>query len=202
MVTGGKIGGEAAELPVITYLLVALMVTTSFGALVWPPLASFVSGVGRLTYPWQPWTAVFVHGWPGMPVPLHLGGNLLLLALVGPPVERRLGAARFLLLTLLAIATAGILRLLTDVEFNGASAFIWAYAPLLWLLIRRGDVADKALLLWVMWLIVPLAMGLVLALNGANLLAALLLGNVYHLSGTAVGVAAALYLPRRISRPE
>lgn len=174
----------------VTYTLMALMIITSLAAFIWPPLADYVSGVGELHYVWQPWTAVFLHGWPGMPLLLHLAGNLILLALVGLPVERCIGSRRFLLITLIAIAVAGMIRWLTGLEFNGASAFIWAYAPLLWWLIRQGKETDKVALLWLMWLVVPLAMGIILAINGSNLLAALLLGNVYHLSATAVGFAA------------
>lgn len=163
---------------------------TSLAAFIWPPLADYVGGIGELNYMWQPWTAVFLHGWPGMPLLPHLAGNLILLALAGAPVERHIGSRWFLLLTLMAIAMAGVIRWLTGLEFNGASAFIWAYAPLLWWLIRQGKETDKAGLLWLMWLVVPLTLGIISAINGTNLLTALLLGNVYHLSATAVGFAA------------
>lgn len=178
----------------ISYLLMVLMIVISLAALIYPPLADIVGGVGAVRFPWQPWTAVFLHGWPGMPLLLHLAGNLVLLALVGPPVERMLGPGRFLLVTLAAIGAAGVVRLLSGVEFNGASAFIWAYAPLLWLLIRREEddtAAGKTGLLWVMWLIVPLALGIILVLNGAPLLTAFVWGNIYHLSATVVGFVAA-----------
>ena len=58
-----------------TYTLMALMIIISLAAFIGPPLAGLVGGVGELTYPWQPWTAVFLHGWPGMPLLLHRGGN-------------------------------------------------------------------------------------------------------------------------------
>ncbi len=112
---------------------------------------------------------------------------MILLVLVGPPVERQLGTLRFLLLTLIAIATTGIVRLVTGIDFNGASAIIWAYAPLLWWLIRQKKSTDQAAILWVMWLIVPLTMGILLMLNGTPLLKAVFWGNIYHIAGTIVG---------------
>ena len=178
----------------VTYALIALMLIVSLATLIWPSLSGVLGGVGVMSHPWQPWMAVFLHGWPGMPVLLHLTGNLVLLALVGPSVERRLGSVRFLVVTLLAIFAAGIVRILSGVEFNGASAFIWAYAPFLWLLVRNGEQTDKAGILYVMWLIVPLAMGLLLTLNGTHLITAFLLGNLYHLSGTVIGFGAVWFM--------
>lgn len=178
----------------VTYLLMAIMLIVSLSALIWPPLANVLGGVGELSYPWQPWTAVFVHGWPGMPLLLHLIGNLVLLSFVGPGVERRLGLVRFLVVTLLAILVAGVVRLLSGVEFNGASAFIWAFAPFLWMFIQDGEQSDKVGILYVMWLIVPLAIGLILTLNGSHPIEAFVLGNLYHLSGTVVGFVGAWFM--------
>ena len=163
----------------VTYTLMGIMSVTSFSTLFWPSLTDVFNGIGELSHPWQPWTAVFVHGWPGMPTLLHLVGNLVLLALVGPVIERRLGSFRLLGVILLAIFAAGILRILTRVEFNGASAFIWAYAPFL-------------------WLIVPLAMVLILTLNGVYPITAFVLGNIYHLSGTIVGFGATWFWRYRL----
>ena len=174
-------------MPLLTYTLMAIMIIVSLSALFWPPLTGIIGGVGKQTYVWQPWTAVFLHGWPGMPVLPHLVGNLILLLLVGPPVERHLERNRFLLATLIAIFAAGVVRLVSDVEFNGASAFIWVFAPFLCQQTRHRNSDDKIALLWVMWLIVPLAMGIILALNGSNILTALFWGNIYHISGTIVG---------------
>ncbi len=178
----------------VSYILMAIMLIVSLCTLIWPSITDVLGGVGELTYPWQPWTAVFMHGWSGMPMLLHLAGNLVLLALIGPSVEQRLGSHRFLTVTLLAIFAAGVVRILSGVEFNGASAFIWAYSPFLWLLIRNGEQADKTGILYVMWLIIPLAMGLILTLNGAHLIKAFVLGNLYHLSGTIVGFGAVWFM--------
>lgn len=179
----------------VTYTLMAIILIASLSSLIWPPLTDVLGGVGELSYPWQPWTAVFMHGWPGMPVFLHLAGNLVLLAIVGPSVERRLGSVRFLIVTLSAILVAGIVRLLSGVEFNGASAFIWAQAPFLWLLIRGDQHTDKTGILYVMWLIVPVAMGFILTLlDGTQPIKAFVLGNLYHLTGTVVGFSAAWFM--------
>jgi len=178
----------------VTYTLIAIMLIVSLSAFIWPSLTDALGGAGDLNYPWQPWTAVFVHGWPGMPILLHLAGNLVLLALIGPSVERRLGSLRFLTVTVLAIFAAGALRLLSGVEFNGASAFIWAYAPFLWLLVRNGEQTGKTGILYVMWLVIPVVMGFILTLSGARPIMAFLLGNLYHLSGTVVGFVTAWFM--------
>jgi len=44
-----------------------------------------------------------------------------------------------------------------------------------------------------MWLIVPLVMGLILSLNEARPVIAFLLGNLYYLSGTIVGFGTAWF---------
>ena len=176
-----------------TYTLMAILMIVSLSVHTWPSLTDLLGGVGELTYPWQPWTAVLVHGWPSMPMLIHVSGNLILLRLVGPPVERRLGSVRFLAVTLLAIFAAGVLRILTGVEFNGASAFIWAYAPFVWLIIRSGKQTDKAGILFVMWLMIPLVMAFILSFNGADPITAFVLGNMYHISGTIVGFGAAWF---------
>lgn len=183
----------------VTYSLTIIMIIISLASMIWPSVTSVLGGVGELSYPWQPWTAVFVHGWPGMPILVHLIGNLVLLAVTGPGVERQLGFLRFLTVTLLAIFAAGIVRLLTGVEFNGASAFIWAYAPLLWFFNHKYGQTDKAGILYVMWLIVPLGMGIIFVLNGVDLFTALVLGNVYHLSGTLVGFCAVRFWKERLN---
>lgn len=178
----------------IAYHLMATMLIVSLSTFIWPSLTGVLGGVGKISYPWQPWTAVFVHGWPGMPKLLHLAGNLVLLAFIGPSVERRLGSIRFLVVTLLAIFVAGVVRLLSGVEFNGASAFIWAYAPFLYLLIRDGEQTDKTGILYVMWLIVPVVMGFISTLNGTHPVTAFVAGNAYHLSGTVIGFGAACFM--------
>jgi membrane associated rhomboid family serine protease len=125
---------------------------------------------------------------------LHLAGNLILLALIGSNVERRLGSIRFLVVTLLAIFAAGLVRFLSGVEFNGASSFIWAYAPFLYLYVHESEGTDKSGILLVMWLVIPVVMGVILTLNGVRPIKAFLLGNLYHLSGTIVGFGAAWFL--------
>lgn len=167
-----------------------IMTAVSLAAFFWPPLTNIIGGAGEINYPWQPWTAVFLHGWPGFPLLLHLAGNLILLALIGPVVENRLGKKWFLAVTIATIGTAGLIRLFTELEYNGASAFIWAYAPLLLFQVRNGNETGQEGVLLVMWLVVPLAMGILISLNGAGLLTALLQGNTYHFSATAVGFTA------------
>lgn len=100
----------------VTYTLMVIISIVSLSTLIWPSLTSVLGGIGELSHPWQPWTVVFVHGWPGVPTILHLAGNLVLLAFVGLSLEWRLGAIRFLVLTLLAIFSAGLVRILSGVD--------------------------------------------------------------------------------------
>ena len=183
----------------VTYSLAVIMIIISLVSMIWPSVTGVLGGVGKLSYPWQPWTAVFMHGWPGMPMLLHLIGNLALLVITGPSVERKLGSRSFLFVTLLAIFAAGVVRLLFGVEFNGASAFIWAYAPFLWFFNRDAQQTDKVGVLYVMWLIVPLTMGVIFVLNGVNLITAIVLGNIYHLSGTVIGFCMVWFLKDRLN---
>jgi len=149
--------------------------------------------VGLLTSP-------FVHGFSSVSLVPHLAGNLVLLGYAGSRVERSLGTARFAVLTLSALAGYAAVAATTAIEVNGASVFVWAYAPPLALLhrsrSRAGEAADSdatPMVLAVMWLIVPLSMTAVPYAFGwsRGLLLAFLVGNAYHATATVVGFAGA-----------
>jgi len=189
--------------PPVTHSLVAAMLIVSLSTLVFTSLYGVYGGVGELDYPWQLLTSAFEHGWPGVPLLPHLIGNLILIWVMGRGAERLLGGWRFLALTAAALALYGITRQSTGVDANGASVFIWAYAPVVFVGRRRlrqvDDVEKYNVLLWVMWVVVPLAMGIIIAASTRiGFVLALLLGNAFHLSATLAGVGAALFWRRRL----
>jgi membrane associated rhomboid family serine protease len=96
-------GGSVAERPLVTYTLVGLSVV-AFGA-------AWLAGLRGATEDFGMWpvgialdgewyrmlTAVFLHA-----SLLHIGFNMLVLVMIGPPLERVLGHVRFVVLYLLA----------------------------------------------------------------------------------------------------
>jgi len=149
-------------------------------------------------------TAPFVHGFsPASTIP-HLAGNLVLLLSAGSAVERALGSRRFALLTGAALLGYVAVQLIGHFGVNGASVFIWAYAPALAVRYASGDRSTRTeatvAVLVVMWIIVPVLMTAVPYTFGwsGSVLGAFLVANTFHLSATAVGGAAALVWRARL----
>ncbi len=193
----------------VTASLAAGMVVTSLSALAWPEVGDLLGGVGRLHYPWQVWTSAFMHGWPGFPLLVHLFVNLVLIGFVGVAAEKLLGAARYLAVTALALGLYWLARRLTGIEANGASVFLWAYAPILFVAMRHVVRSGRPLtdayqrakgFLVIMWVVVPVFMVGILAVRGTAILTAVAFGNVFHLSATVAGVAGAVAWRERIRR--
>lgn len=189
-------GMGRSEFPFVTSVLAGSMLLVSLATLVAPDLGGALGGVGPLRSPWQLLTSVFVHGWPGLPALPHLAGNLALILIVGVAAERLLGSARYLALTALAVAAYAAIRVLSGVEVNGSSVFIWAYAPVVYLGLRRsagGEVGGRAReALWgalvVMWGVVTVGMGALGVAGGLGPPRAMVLGNLYHIGGTLAGL--------------
>ena len=123
----------SSTVPVVTYALIAAnVVVYLYQESLGPALEGFVEMHGlvprRFVAGWWTdvtplFTSMFLHGgW------LHLIGNLLYLHIFGDNVEDRLGHIRFLLLYVLAGATAGLAQVLihptTAVPMVGASGAI------------------------------------------------------------------------------
>lgn len=191
-------------------ILCACVLVTLIGAL-WRPLHDGLSGIAPREHPWQPLTAVFVHGWPGVPAALHLALNAMLILTVGAACERLLGRGRFAALCAASLAANAFAIVLTE-GVDGSSLVIWSWGPPLALALgvgrgsepahARGPARERLVaLLLVMYVGVT---GLMAALPYAqgwrgNPLSAFLLGNRYHLIATAVGVAAAWAWRRAIT---
>lgn len=193
-------GGRGAGAPLVTWILTAAMLIVSVPTVIFPALNGVFGGVGYRAYPWQVFSSAFQHGWPGFPLLLHLILDLVILQFTAPIVERMLGAARFLGLTLLSILCYWIARMLTGLDANGSSVFIWSYAPMLFLALtlarsrgwRKGAATEEfRFTLTIMWVFVTLAMAVFLFLGGVDPLRALLYGNAFHISATVAGFAGA-----------
>ena len=192
--------------PVVVYAFLVLSYAVTVPALFLPDISEVLGGIEPRHYPWQRFTAVFVHGWPGFPALVHLGLNTFLMLECGRPCERLLGSGRFLVLSVAALAASAAIMSLGD-GVNGSSLVIWAWGPPLFVALRAagrgaGDpgAARIRAILVVMYGVVTLAMTLIPYAAGwrGNPLTAFLLGNQYHLVATAVGVVAALTFSRRI----
>lgn len=152
-------------------------------------------------------TAPFVHGFsPASTIP-HLIGNLVLLLVAGSEVERALGHGRFIQLTGAALLGYSAIQLIGHFEVNGASVFIWAYAPALAVRYASGDRRSRSgatvAVLVVMWIIVPLLMTAVPYTFGwtGTVLGAFLVANTFHLSATVIGIVAAWWWRARLRAP-
>lgn len=167
----------------------------------WPQMelgSDSTNGVVRLV------TAPFVHGFGAISILPHLAGNLLLLLFVGSATERVLGTGRFVLLTVASLSAYAVIQILFQLEVNGASVFIWAYAPAL--AVRYGSEDRSAAsgpilgVLVVMWIIVPTVMTAVPYAFGwsGSLFGAFIVANAFHLSATATGAAAAWWWRDRL----
>lgn len=188
----------------MTYALLALCVLVTVPSLFLPELRDALGGIAPRRHPWQPFTAAFQHGWPGVPAWAHLAANTVLILAVGPACERLLGHGRFLALCALAMAAnAGVVAVTEGI--NGSSLIIWAWGPPLYLALRTGrvDPAERerlGVLLAIMYVVVTLALAGLPYLYGwrGNPLLALVTGNLFHLVATAVGVGGALAWSDRI----
>lgn len=98
------------------------------------------------TYIWQnAITSQFEHGSfyieskiaQGLPLLVHLFGNVIIIGVFGSLTERILGTRRFLQLTIIAALCNYIIRVLIDSYGNGASGIAWAYGSIAFLILIR-----------------------------------------------------------------
>ena len=194
----------------VTYTFLGLCFAVTVPTLIDPGLYDVFGGIEPRRYPWQLFTAVLEHGFPGFPGIVHLGLNTVLILAAGPPCERLLGSGRFLLLCLTAAAANAGLQLLGE-GVNGSSLVIWSWGPpLAWGLYQAGKTRGVGVwevnpgitgILIIMYVAVTMAMTFLPYLAGwrGHPLTAFLLGNQYHLAATAVGAAAVPFLAPRIA---
>lgn len=196
----------------VTAALGAGMLVVSVPTALRPGLYAWIGGIAPLNHPWQPVTAAFAHGFVGVPVWVHLGGNLMLLGVSGWIAEPVLGSLRFACVTAVAIFCFALIHALGPVDGHGASSFIYAYGPTLLAarLYARRSGAPSALaftrpapgLLVLTWAVVPLLMALVPYVAGwrGGVLESFVLANSFHFSGLAAGIAGAWFWRQQIER--
>lgn len=194
----------------MTWLFAAACVAVSVPAFWDPSLRETFGGVGSPASAWQRIWLPFQHGFPGMPGPVHLAFNLLLLLTVGVEAERLLGSLRFAALSIAAAGTYALAHALPWVDGHGASGVIWAYGPVLFFglrhAVRSGQTgAPRAARargwLWLLWGAVTLFMTVIPYAGGyrGSPLRPLLLGNWFHLVATLTGFPLAYAWRRRIA---
>jgi len=151
-------------------------------------------------------TSPFVHGFSRTSMLPHLFGNLILLLIVGRHLEQRVGSYRFLLVTICALLAYGFIQILANYDVNGASVFIWAYAPpcavAAWG--KRQHAESRTIgVLVVMWVLIPLAMTAVPFAYGfqGNILNAFLIANTFHISASLVGTVFAILWRKDLEKP-
>lgn len=206
--------GPGAGRPVVTWVFLALCVGVTVPSILFPSLDDVFGGIGPRRYPWQVFTAVFEHGWPGFPAVVHLGLNAFLILECGRPCERLLGSGRFLVLCLASAAANAAAQVLSE-GVNGSSLVIWSWGPPLLLALVRLRGAPQASLeptlgvgrervrgvLILMYLVVTAAMTALPYAAGwrGDPFTAFLRGNRYHLVATGVGALFTLIWYRRIA---
>ena len=194
------LGRGNAPPALVTYALAAGMLVVSVPTFFFPELNLIFGGIGLLRYPWQVFTSAFVHGWPGVPLLPHLVGNLFLLGIVGVAAEKLLGSGRFLLLTAMAFLCYWLARIVTGIDTNGSSIFIWSYAPVVFLAIHhtagyelpQGPHCEKCKgAIIIMWGLITAVMGVIMSIRGVNPWYAVAAGNTFHIAASVAGFAGA-----------
>jgi membrane associated rhomboid family serine protease len=209
---------EGGAAPIVTWSLVSLNVLAFLFEMAQPAnaLEAFVQAWGVVpreyaaardlapTIPLPFWstllTSMFLHGgW------MHLGGNMLYLAIFGDNIERRLGSARFLAFYLLCgLAAAGghiLFSLQSDVPTIGASGAIsgvlGGYLVLfprnrVRVLTSRGVVAMPAIVVLGFWILIQIVsqMGASFAPSGGGV------AYMAHIAGFVAGIAIVRLLGR------
>jgi membrane associated rhomboid family serine protease len=200
--------------PRVTYGFLVLCLAVTIPTLVFPDLYDVLGGLEPRRYPWQLFTAVFEHGWPGFHGSIHLALNVFLILECGRPCERLLGWRRFLALGVLSMLCNALAQLLTE-GVNGSSLVIWSWGPPLFVALRWARRRDPAVahapaytrlrgVLVLMYGVIVVVMAVLPYLGGwrGNPLVALVLGNLYHLvaaaAGSGVAVLAAGSIRRRL----
>lgn len=191
--------------PLVSYTFLLLCLLATLTSVAVPAVRDHLGGVAPRLHPWQPITAVFMHGWAGMPAIVHLALTGLLILACGPPVERLLGARRFVLLSVTAIAANAAVVALTP-GVNGASLVIWSWGPplmlALWCAVRadpqvRQEPAWRGLrnLMILMYGAITVVMAALPYLFGwrGSPLIAVARANVFHFTAAGTGAVLAIW---------
>jgi membrane associated rhomboid family serine protease len=196
--------------PVITYSFLSICFLVTVPTLFYPPLYEVFGGLEPRRHWWQLFTAAFEHGWPDFHGAVHLALNTFLILECGRPCERLLGRGLFLFISVLSLCANAVTQIVWE-GVNGSSLVIWSWGPPLLAALRwarskgaTGNPAYRRLraILMLMYGIIVLFMAVLPYLTGwrGSPVAALLLGNLYHLVATVVGVIFTAFTIRYIRR--
>jgi membrane associated rhomboid family serine protease len=201
-----------AGVPVVTYGFLVLCCSITLPTLMSPGLYDVFGGIEPRRHPWQLFTSVFEHGWPGFHGAVHLALNLFLILECGRPCERLLGSGRFFALCVSSMLANALAQTMTE-GVNGSSLVIWSWGPSLFLALRWARRRDPSVVgsaaygrirgvLILMYGVIVVVMAVLPYVGGwrGNPLHALLLGNLYHLVATVVGLAFAAAGARALVR--
>ncbi len=123
--------------PWVSVLLAINAIMVSFVCFIYPGMGWVFAARSPMHYPWLPITTLLVHGWPGMTVVIHLGGNMAMLLTLGILVERVLGPGR----TIFLMIVGGSFFVIPIIIFHGggigASWMIWSMGPAAFLILYR-----------------------------------------------------------------
>jgi len=191
------------DYPLVTYGLIICCALISVPTWI-NPLLRFVFGASlQPDFFWQPFTAPFEHGGPYLGLSTHFVLNMLALWYCGSVVESMLGHWRTLFPAILSVAVyVGLLWFVLKWRADGASIFIWSYAPLVlaaliityrqkyWGVLQNSNFILGCLVLIAMWVIptVVFSTNAIRAGDTDSILEAVVYhANAFHIAPTIIG---------------
>lgn len=124
------------RIPIVSLILAFTCIAATVAVTCFPELDPVLNGMYPIVYPWQRFTAIFIHG-ATIDTTLHLAGNLTGIFLFGVLCELALPPVKFMIFftgaLLINIAVLYLLR----VEGNGVSTLVWAFTPVAALILYR-----------------------------------------------------------------
>jgi membrane associated rhomboid family serine protease len=167
-------------IPYISIILIISCLLVSIPTYISPRLY-FIFGSSfqgyTATYPWQNTvTSQFEHGTfyvesniaQGLPLLVHLFGNIIIIGVFGSIVERVVGKRRFLILSIAAASVNYLVRAMIGSWGNGASGIAFVYGPIVFFIIYRlyriyGKNIFKDFFFYIyfilflmMWIVIPI----------------------------------------------
>ncbi len=191
------------DYPLVTYGLIICCVLISVPTWINPSLKLVFGASLKPDFFWQPFTAPFEHGGPYLGLFAHFVLNMLALWYCGSLVERILGHWRTLFPAVLSIAVYVVLLwFVLKWRADGASIFIWSYAPLVlgvliimyrqkhWAVLQNSNFISGCLALAGMWGIptVVFSTNAIRAGDADSILEAVVYhANAFHIAPTIIG---------------
>lgn len=181
--------------PYLSLILILSCLIVSIPTYFSPKLYFVFGGNSQPFYPWQNIiSSQFEHGsffvetkiQQGLPLLVHLLGNLLVIALFGCISERILGTKKFFILILVAATMNIFVRFIIKSYGNGISGIAWSFAPviLLTIIIFFINHAKKLLHDFMLYISIFLFLMMWIIISVGSEWTT----NLFHLIATIVGV--------------